>query len=323
MKISALKWSFPAILALVISLSGCIPNPPLPPCYDGNVSGEDSWSDIYPGGDTTVPYLPDVYSNYWASGFDISELENVGLRIHGKFAFARYLSFNVYDGSVGTALSGILDRNIQANCNSENPFNGGDEQTVNRDFLIHLVPEGTDPGDLVNPFYYDRELDNITILLRYYIPEGDDEGLVALPLLEAFNTETGDDMALPPPFTSNPPDPSEFEDRLNAFFATQIDHKVRFYNINAAGLFANIDNKYLAAAIDRAANEVVAIRFRPPAFASTKAEIPGAQVRYWSLNLSAGNTSLMPGSKTTKLSGIIMTGCILCLEIPMTRSFRQ
>ncbi|MCP4121528.1 MAG: hypothetical protein GY751_07210 [Bacteroidetes bacterium] len=112
MKLFALKWVFPAILAFAISLSGCIPNPPLPPCYDGDFSGEDSWSDIYPGGDTTVPYLPDVYSNYWATGINISELENVGLRIHGKtilkFQCIRWKRRNCFIGNTGQKYPGKL-----------------------------------------------------------------------------------------------------------------------------------------------------------------------------------------------------------------------
>jgi len=303
MKIKSPAWTSFILLTMSLAFYSCIPTHPSPPCFDGDIEGDDTWSDIYVGSDTTVPYLPDIYSNYWASGFNLSSTTDVGFRIHGEYSFARYMSFNIYDGTIGTALSGILDRDIQPNCISENPYDGGEELAADRSYLVHLLPQGTDADDLVNPVFYDPELDNITVLLRYYVPEGDQQASVPLPTVEAFDTESGNSISLPPDFSSNPPDPATFEDRLEAFFATQIDNKVRFYNINSAGLFANIDNKYLATAIDRSEGEVLAIRFRPPTFAATKEEIPGAQVRYWSLNLSETNTFTYAGIRDEEAVG--------------------
>jgi hypothetical protein len=293
------------LAAAVISviLGSCIPPTQQPPCFDGAASGDDTWSDTYLGSDTTVPYFPDAYSNYWVTSFDLTAPDNIGFRIHGEFAYARYMSYNIYDATVGTPLSGLLDRDIQANCQSVNPFDGGNGEAEARSYLMHIVPRGTPTAELVNAITYDPAIDDITIILRYYIPEGDETGLVELPVVEAFDPASGSALSLPPASSAEPPDIAEFEDRLNDFFATQIDGSIRFYNISSANLFANLDNKYLAAAVDRSDGRLAAIRFKPPIMADAKEEIAGAQVRYWSLNLGGLNTSNYAGIKDVDVVG--------------------
>lgn len=285
------------LLAGCLKLAGCLPAPPAAPCFDAPAQGTALWSEVYLGSDVTVPYFPDVFSNYWATAFNLADAPGIGLRLHGDYAYARYMSFNIYDAEIGTPLAGILDRSIQPNCGSENPFDGGGEFAEARSYVVHIVPEGTNAGDLANPVFYDADIENLAVLLRTYVPEIDEQAGVGLPLIEAFNPVTGDALPLPEVSTAALPDPADFEDQLNAFFAVQFDEAIRFYNINSANYFANLDNKYLATAIDRTDGKLAAIRFRPPIAAYTRDDLVGAQVRYWSLNIGGTNTSTYAGIK--------------------------
>ena len=255
--------------AIVLALGSCKKDDNAkPPCKE-DLGVRTVWT-AYLGDSDTIPAFPDRYANYWAYGFSRTSAPQLGIRLTGQMPNARYMSVNVYNMGTQNSEGALLDELVlpcSADANS---------------YVIHVVSNSGTSEGLKNVLTYDFSIDSLAIMLRYYLPEEDEQGGQPLPLVYGFDTETKEEISLPVdiPLASNL-ELSQLQEAVAPFFLVEEDTAMWFYNINPDGLYANFDNQYLATPITPAQDEVYMIRFKVPQ-AST-------DVRYWSL--SQGNNS--------------------------------
>ncbi len=259
-------------------------------CHDYPKADHNEIWETFLGTDTLVGALPDYHANYWA--YSYANLTGAGIRIQGIFSKTRYMSFTLYDASTGNELQNITDVDILPDCDQTNPFLIG-MHTSQQSYTIHIVPNGTDISCLQNPLYFDSDLDSISIILRYYVPEIDPFGSTPLPSVSAFNPDDGNMVNHPNPFSLRDTyqDTGNIADAIENFFNVQFDENIRFYNLPGNRLFANSDNQYLVTPLSRInEEEVFLIRFKAP---NNNAN----QTRYWSVNISNEFTRTFNGIK--------------------------
>lgn len=258
----------------------------------------DLW-EKFMGNDPTTLALPDFFSNYFAYSFDRSadDAQYVGLRITGAYAYARYMSYNIYDANEGKSRGGLTDVNIKPLPNNVNPFVGGsDPNATNRSYIINVLPTGYSTGGDDNPIIYENnKIKILTVIIRYYVPVGD-YGNVALPTIQAFDVRTGQDIPLPKRYTlKGNKDPKVFSRALAPIYLTDVDDTLRFYHGSGAGQFDNLDNIYLINAVTNGVGQALLIRLKPPTYPKSNEEYSTADVRYWSFNECNSDTSTSIG----------------------------
>jgi hypothetical protein len=262
----------------------------------------DSVWEAFPGKDITTLALPDFYSNYFAYSFDRTEgdARYIGLRITGEFGYARYMSYNIYDAEEGTSFGALTDFQIAPLPNNVNPFvAGSDSDAENRSYTVNVQPAGRFSTAQGNELTFDpSEINILTVIVRYYVPQDEATGSVPLPTIEAFDVRTQKDVPLPPiyPLRGNTPKDT-FSRRLAPIFKTVVDDTLRFYRGSGAGQFDNADNIYLISAVDQGVGQVLVIRITPPNYPSVNDEFDKTDVRYWSFNEGDADTSTPFGMK--------------------------
>jgi len=287
------------IASLILTgLTSCKDDDDSTSCEDDQAStGVNNVWEEFIGTDTLVPALPDTYSNYFAYSFERTS-PNMGIRINGEFASARYMSYNLYDVEVGTSFTAILDKDMTSKECSSNHFANEEEETYNR-YSVNIVPDGTDVSDLDNPMEFDGNINRLSIMIRYYVPQADKYGGVPLPSVEAFDINTGEILELPAAFNLDPTyvDIDDLTDLVEPLFDLETPDVIRFYNANSGGLYPNLHNHYLAAPITKEDNQVYMFRFRAPSYVSDDSEIGTKDVRYFSINQGGVSTRNFAGLK--------------------------
>ncbi|MBN2441696.1 MAG: hypothetical protein JXJ04_10120 [Spirochaetales bacterium] len=253
--------------------------------------------------------LPDYYANYFAYSFDRqkSQRASIGLRITGLFAYARYMSYNIYDAEQGSSLGALTDFQIIQSQGNVNPYLvDSDPMAENRKYVINIVPKTCDLSGLENCLVYDISINVLTVIVRYYLPlDGDETGNVPLPQIEAFDINSGENVKLPPLYSLRNTSRFAYRERMNRIFDVVIDDKLRFYKVAGSGQFNNADNAYLICAVKKAGNEVLILKIKPPSYPHDNKELETADVRYWSINEGNPNTSTptgIPDKQFTKAS---------------------
>lgn len=194
-----MKNTFPFIsLLLVLLLISCNSKNKITKCTPSTINGTTTYWDEYLGHDETVDFWPDKYVNYWAVEVDKKKFPNIGFKIQGEFPNARYFSYNVYSTDRNSTAS-LFDTKIKPEVCSVNPFkteglenslSSKNEKNKNI-YTLFVVPESIsdyDSEDNVLKFR-DKE-DKITLILRYYAPEQNDQAGVPLPTLQVFDLDT-------------------------------------------------------------------------------------------------------------------------------------
>lgn len=264
------------------------------------VNPDDTWEEFL-GTDPKTLALPDFYSNYFAFSFDrtVGDAQYIGLRITGAYAYARYMSYNIYDATVGTSCGGMKDVDITPLPNNVNPFvPGSDAEAINRAYVVNVFPTddstGGDGNDLT---YATGDIKILTVIIRYYVPVGT-YGNVALPTIQAFDTRTQQDIPLPKRYDlRGNKDPKDFSRALDPIYLTDVDDTLRFYHGSGAGQFDNADNIYLINAVKKGDGLALLIRFKPPIYPKSNEQNGTADVRYWSFNECNADTSTSIGVK--------------------------
>lgn len=259
------------------------------------------WGDPYDGADTTVRFFPDQNAVYWKYTQNV-ELINpkTGILITGKLPAARYISINIYDDATMNPLESIIDQDIILR------EDGTYEVLVTRDSALTPYP---------NQLRIPTEVSKFSIILRHYLPVGNNSNEAVLPSLSLIEIQTGNEAPLPASLTSKPslrpilrklrntPALSEtgkdlsIRDRvrarlMNAFFSVQSQEEVlQFFNFSASGLYANKDNQYLTMPFSKSKDEAIVIRFKSPTYPRKEKEV--ADVRYWSISLGNDETKTM------------------------------
>lgn len=245
------------------------------------------------GSRTDLPYLPDGNVNYFLYSFNRRPLDKIGIRIKGQFPYARYLSYNVYDNSTRSSQGSLIDVEIAPDEGHTNPFTAL-FQPLQRDYTIHLMPNIPEAGKYSNGLLYNKNTRNVGVMIRYYVPEGDNYGGVPLPEIEAFDMETGARVQLPTTqkvtFDAVKSKATAFAGVIDLTQLMQENTEQYFFRFSGAGLYQNADNKYLFAPVRLGSNQVMMMRFIPPTTATTLADIPTAAVRYYSICLGDART---------------------------------
>ncbi len=153
------------------------------------------------GSNKSLPLLPDSNVNYFLYSFVRKKGEPIGIRIKGEFGYARYMSYNIYDNNTLSSVASLVDAKIIADVGNVNPYlTTSDPNVKNRNYTVNIFARKTgDSASCQNSLLYDDNIENVGIILRYYIPKNNKYADVSLPKVEAFNTQTAASVDVPAP----------------------------------------------------------------------------------------------------------------------------
>jgi hypothetical protein len=245
------------------------------------------------GSRTDLPFLPDASVNYYGYSFLRNKGDKIGIRIKGKFGYARYMSYNIYIYNNKSSLASLRDVEIIADNGHQNPYTDF-VQPFDRNYTINILPDIPESYAYNNRLLYSDSITNVGTFLRYYVPEITNTANVPLPSIEAFDIVSGKTLTTPDPLEV---DFTKFNDFINTYskiidltFLLQKPNMVEFFRFSGAGLYQNFDNKYLFAPVQLNSNEVIMFRFIPPSYVINLSDIPNKDVRYYSIGLGDSKT---------------------------------
>ncbi len=279
-----MKYLMATLTLLTLFICGCKKSEPACQCTYAPAGNSTQWTQVL-GSDTTAGSYPDRFAVYYLYRFDRTHLKNVGIKIKGYYAEARYMSYNVYNENSPTSLGSLLDVNIKPCCPGQNPYDGSRSFGKNDVYSIEVLPTGTDITGKQNVLQYDSAVDTVAIFLRYYVPQGGPAGGVTLPTVETYDIPTG--TALNAPVDLNPHVPGSQQNvqaLISQYYAAEPGTDLYFYHFTLNGLYNNYDNQYLAMPLTPQPGEVFVLRFKAPGYAQTASQNSTADVRYWSIN---------------------------------------
>ncbi len=242
---------------------------------------KNGWENEYLGTTKGMPFYPDNFANYWVYTFNPDKHRTLGYCIRGVLPAARYMSLNLYLHDTRQSIGSLIDREITPSGDSA--------------YEVWILPTG-DSSNHENALFSDPSEGKHSIFLRYYDPEGD-HGQVPLPTITAFDLASQEEVPLPH---------LRFNimsaDRLRSIIAWGIglrnggkpffplhDKSIFSYRHSGKGFFPNHDNAYLIIPIEKRADEVGILRFKPPTYSKNRDDF-GKDVRYWSLAFGLLNT---------------------------------
>ena len=258
------------------------------------------------GSDKTLPLLPDSNVNYFLYSFTRIKGSTIGIRIKGQYGYARYMSFNVYDNTTLSSVASLVDMRILPDANNENPYlPTANTSLTNRKYTVNICPNTVDSSAFTNNLRYDDKIENVGIILRYYIPQQNNYANVPLPTIEAFDITTGKTIATPLPTSTN--FAQQFQEKyqkittlLNLAGLLEAPKDVFFYKFSGVFLYPNLDNYYLFTPLTFNKNQVTMLRFKAPTFSENNTQNGLTAVRYFSICLCDAKTYTY--STTTDLS---------------------
>ncbi len=253
------------------------------------------WSATLRGDGEILGAYPDLYCNYWEYAYNIEEYPEVGLRIEGRFPYARYFSFSVYNDETGAAVGGINDFEMVPDEGSDNPFVTTSEKE-NR-FTIYIVPASM-PEDKIaqlpsgNICRVNPDVRRLVVCIRHYLGTDRDGrrheyGGVELPAIKGLNVNTLEEVAAPPRANSN------IEKVTGQVFPLKSDltRDVPFFLAPKGRYYPNNSTSYLYSRTHLDKDSVLVFSFIPVPIPERVEDYRDAKARYWSLCLgSASNT---------------------------------
>jgi hypothetical protein len=244
--------------------------------------------------DTVNVAFPDTNASYWSHPY--AAVGGTELVVRGTFPKARYFSFNIYQPTA-VPIDSIYDAQLRPDKGTGNPFAGSKRGGT---YTLRVVftdkPAKPTPNTLYAGRMALRGLRNPggILMLRVYSPPNpaSPTGGVPLPTVET-RTSSGTTLQAGTACSNDLPQTGGALTRsLNEGSVPQDQPATkgtiswgRAYGNNAAGFFANQQNAYLSAGIDRVYGPLVVIRTKAPRFPNTQKGIyPSSrdQVRYWS-----------------------------------------
>ncbi|MET9492035.1 hypothetical protein [Nocardia sp. NPDC006630] len=267
-----------------------------PGAGSSDIAGGCSWSmELSPRTLGTLNFAyPDSGASYWILPYQISPTLNI--TVSGQFPDARYMSFNTYDSrfSSFTAAgidSALPDDHIAPAADAVNPWQraaapGGDysiavraDASPGQPNVLPLAPAGIGSG-----IGY--------LIYRVYLPVG---GPDAVSLPSVTLTDHGTSNTLRPcvggvagEAIGKALGAADDLIALRSMLPSAPSAPTGFRRVTGAGAFPNVDNAYLADALDRPADgQVLVIRGKAPAVPTGPHPAPwpnsSAAVRYFSL----------------------------------------
>lgn len=259
----------------------------LPSYKNYKVQGWDS--EIMGVGEDTFFYI-DGNSSTWSYSFNVEDLpRNKALKISGNFPDAIYMSYYIFDKEAFTTLGSIYDVNIQ-------PDEGMHPITqTESNYTIWVVREENGIQEGYNKLLIPDNVNEVAVVLRYFLPSGDEFGMVSIPRITTEDIFTGETISNPP---SSKKDGDEnvimidlIKRRTRALFADFNNDKMLYsYRFGGFhGRLGNHDNECLMMPMVLEDDEVVLIRFIPPTAADSIYD-EDADVRYWSVGFGDDET---------------------------------
>jgi hypothetical protein len=252
--------------------------------------------------------FPDAYAAYWVRFLSASQTtKQLGFKIQGQFAHARYESFVAYTHTdQGTAVQALLDRDIAPDVGSHNPFLPGTARdTAERSHTLWWIPEGSRPPEPAQNVLTYRPGSASQLILRIYVPDDGQDltGGVGLPAVTLHELATGQARPCTRDVTLGLSDLLPWRE-LTTFTAQSSSRpgnppgRVHFWAEprGSYALYQNPHNDYLVSfpAPPGLGKEVVVMRFKPPTVPQTRAgrtAFTGSeQVRYWSMCIGGVST---------------------------------
>ena len=245
--------------------------------------------------------FPDAYGAYWVRFLSASQTaKQLGFKIHGQFAHARYESFVAYvHADHGMAVQALLDRDMVPDAGSHNPFRPGTARDMaQRAYTLWWIPEGGLPPESAQNVLTYRPGSASQLMLRIYVPDDgrDMTGGVGLPVVTLHELATGQARPCTQDVTLGLGDLLPWRE-LTKFTAQASSRpsnppgRVHFWAEHGGNfaLYQNPHNDYLVSfpAPPRLGREVVVLRFMPPFVPQTRdgrtALTGSGHVRYWSM----------------------------------------
>lgn len=283
------------------------------PELEGSNDCSAAWS---PSINANEPYMlpayPDTHAAYWAlimSQDPTISPDPIAYQLTGKFPYARYMTFHVYDGATGDYFAEIKDLNIEPDAGSVNPYRANIDRTAsNRDYTIWIVPEGaTLPqiNGLKNIIRVPQEILEAPTLMAIDRPDDGQppQAGVPLPKVQVFHAQTGEPVLRCNPLRLKsiiPSQPSNIKkaktwDKMKTIGDGQA---IRLYHSTGGGLYPNKNLSYLTTGLDTQFGNVAVVKFKAPTTPQTKTGFGmfthEEDIRYWSMclgGMKATNTS--------------------------------
>lgn len=276
-----------AMSALCFGMTSCGDNDD-----DKTVKDIDMWGDVLRGDDMKLQFYPDHFAYYWEYTFDAIAYPGTGLVIEGEFPQARFLSYNVYDDDEQTSYVdqqgykfSLLDNEIKPKPGYKNPFADA-LAGKNQKYTIYVLPTNA-PASLTagkdNIIWFDPTPSatgekRVCTILRYYIPEGDIKGSVAMPVIKGINVATG--AVMPAPKRAHSGLHDSFELPGAAFTASD---NMLFFRAPFSYAYPNGPAEYCYSRNLLEKNEVMMFNFKAPSYPKSVAEYGKTDMRYWSV----------------------------------------
>ncbi len=253
------------------------------------------WGKTLRGDGEELGAYPDLYCNYWEYTYNMEEYPDAALRIEGRFPYARYFSFSIYNDETGSAIGGINDHEIIPDEGSDNPFVITSDKE-NR-FTIYIVPSAMDESKIAelpskNICRVGQGVKMLTVCIRHYL--GTDAngnkheyGGVEMPAIHGVNINTLKDVSAPPRAKSN------IEKVTGQVFSLKSDENrdVPFFLAPKGRYYPNNSTSYLYARTHLQKDSVLVFGFIPVPIPERVEDYAGAKARYWSFCLGAASNT--------------------------------
>jgi hypothetical protein len=283
------------------------------PDLEGSNDCSGAWS---PSIDASDPYMlpayPDTYAAYWAlimsHDQEISP-EPIAYELKGRFPYARYMTFHVYDGATGDYFAALKDLDIEPDAGSVNPFQANIDRTAaNRNYTLWIVPEGASLpqiNGLKNVIRVPKQFTESPTVMAIDRPDNGQppSAGVPLPKVKVFHAQTGEPVLRCNPLRLKSIIPSKKSgikkaqtwDKMKTIGDGQA---VRLYHSTGGGLYPNKHLSYLTTGLDTQFGNVVMVKFKAPTTPNTQTgfgiHTHTEDMRFWSMCLGgmyATNTS--------------------------------
>lgn len=261
------------------------------------VRGESPWMAM-PGNFRLTPAFPDTASRYDLFVFQPGTGDFDALKVTGKFPYARYFSFNLYDYQAATDFDAMADKDIVPDKGAVNPFRADvNRQDSNRSYTIWLIKEGIPfPDEAVNVMTYPANIEKVVLMTRVYRPDEGKDTLGGVPHPEVTPVRMDGSGAVLPVVGA---DIEDLRNKLDLFLMNSdliatwdilkvyTGENILFFRVSDAGLFPNAHNEYIISPLEeRTSSKVAVITLKKtPTFEDTYTGKPfegGKDVRYWS-----------------------------------------
>lgn len=258
---------------------------------DKIIGNSELWGDVLRGDNMTLQFYPDHFAYYWEYTFDAEANPNLGLIIEGEYPDARFLSYNVYDDDAQTSYCkqsySLMDVDITPDNGYTNPF--CEETTAkNQKYTVYILPTDA-PASITagksNICWFDADVKKACTILRYYIPEGNMLGGVAMPTIKGINLTTGKEVKAPKRELSGLRGEMELP---SAAFTSAAN--LLFFRAPFSYAYPNGPAEYCYSRNVLEEDEVMVFNFKAPSYPKTVSEYSTADMRYWSVCVGNSET---------------------------------